>query len=207
MLDKRYLVAGGVALLLGVSIAIASIRGEPQQRLALKVEPEASRLVEPRELADWIVTGRRDFAVVDMRAASEFARAHVRGAVNCGTCHESRAAGAKAMHGEGFVDLSKKLVLYTQTGAEEIVLPKLLHDNPRIVVLAGGWDRWQRDLLAPVGFDGIADEDELNAARKREAVRAFLTGERVAPTNEAKLPVAPIRRVGEHKAATGSEGC
>ena len=207
MLNKRYIAAGSVALLLGLTIAIASIRGEPQQRLTLKVEREASREVEPRELADWIVTGRRDFAVVDMRAAADYAKSHVRGAVNCGTCHENREAGAKAMHGEGFVDLSKKLVLYTQTGAEEVVLPKLLHDNPRIMLLAGGWEGWQKDLLAPVSFEGIGDEDQLLAAKKREAVRAFLSGERVAPTNEAKLPVAPLKRVGEHKTATGSEGC
>ena len=207
MLNKRYIAAGSVALLLGLTIAIASIRGEPQRRLTLKVEPEASRLVEPREVAEWIITGRRDFAVVDMRSSQDYAKSHVRGAVNCGSCHENREAGAKAMHGDGFVDLSKKLVLYTQTGAEPMVLPKLLHDNPRIALLAGGYDRWQKDLLSPVALEGVFDEDELNAARQREAVRAFLSGERVGPSNVAKLPVTPIKRVGEHKSATGNEGC
>jgi len=207
MPNKRTFIAGGVALLLGATIAVASIRGEPQRRLTLTVEPEASHLVEPREVAEWIITGRRDFAVVDMRSSQDYATSHVRGAVNCGSCHENRAAGAKAMHGDGFVDLSKKLVLYTQTGAEPIVLPKLLHDNPRIALLAGGYERWEKDLLSPVALEGIADEDELNAAKKREAVRAFLNGERVGPSNVAKLPMTPIKRVGEHKSAAGNEGC
>ena len=207
MFGKRSYVFAGVFLSLGVLIAVASVRGEPQRRLKLQVETEAGKLVEPATLADWVVTGKRDFAVVDMRDVADFEKSHVRGAVNCGSCHENRAAGEKAMHGEGFVDLSKKLVLYTQTGAEPIVLPRLLHDNPRVYRLAGGYERWQKDVVAPVSFDGLADAEAIEAAKKREAVRAFFTGERPASGNVAKLPVTPIKRVGEHKAATSNEGC
>lgn len=207
MFNKRSYVFAGVFLALGALIAVASVRGEPQRRLKLQVDLEEGRLVEPEALADWIVTGKRDFAVVDMRDVAEFEKGHVRGAVNCGSCHENRSAGEKAMHGEGFVDLSKKLVLYTQTGAEAIVLPRLLHDNPRILRLSGGFERWQKDVLAPVSFEGLSDVQAVEAAKKRDAVRAYFTGERPASSNEAKLPVAPIRREGAHKAAATSEGC
>jgi rhodanese-related sulfurtransferase len=207
MFDKRSYLFAGALLLLGALIAVASVRGEPQRRLKLQLDTDAARRVEPTALADWIVTGRRDFAIVDMRTAQDFEKGHVRGAVNCGSCHENRAHGEKAMHGEGFVDLSKKLVLYTQTDAEAIVLPRLLHDNPRIYRLAGGWDRWQKDVLSKVSFEGLTDAEALDAAKKRDAVRAFMSGERPATATEAKLPVAPIRRAGEHKAAATSEGC
>ncbi|MGC4116397.1 MAG: rhodanese-like domain-containing protein [Myxococcales bacterium] len=206
MFTKNSFVFAGVFLVLGVLIAVASVRGEPQRRLKLELDADASRRVEPAALADWMIAGRRDFAVVDMRSVQDFEKGHVKGAVNCGSCHENRAAGQKAMHA-GFVDLSKKLVLYTQSDAETIVLPKLLHDNPRIYRLSGGWERWEKDVLGKVSFEGLADADALDAAKKREAVRAFMSGERPAAASEAKLPVTPVRRTGEHKAAATSEGC
>jgi rhodanese-related sulfurtransferase len=206
MFSRNQIVLGAVLLAIGAALAVASLRGEPKRRLSLKVETESSRRVEPRELAAWMIEGRRDFAVVDMRSAEDYAKGHLRQAVNCGSCHESKEAGAKAMKGEGFVDLSKKLVFYTEGDGEEILLPRLLHDNPRLYRLAGGWSRWQKEVLAPVRFEGISDEEQLGEARKRAAVRSFLNGERPAPVN-ARLPVTPIRRVGEHKAATASEGC
>lgn len=206
MLDRRAFVFGGVFLALGLAIAAASVRGEPQRRLKFAVEGEAGR-VTPRELADWMVEGRRDFAVVDMREHAEYARGHVPKAVSCGSCHESRADGDAAQHGDGFVDLSKKLVLYTQTDREQIVVPRVLHDNPNLYRLAGGFEGWQRDVLAKVPLDGLGGEEQAAAARRHEAVRAFLSGERPAAASTAKLPLTPIKRVSEHKPATANEGC
>jgi rhodanese-related sulfurtransferase len=207
MRDRRALIFGAVPLALGIAIAAASIRGEPQRKLKYTVEAEDSRRVTPRELADWIVKGRRDFAVVDMRDPADYEKGHVRAAVNCGSCHENREAGVRAQHGEGFVDLSKKLVLYTGTDAEPIVLPRLLHDNPNLYRLAGGWEAWKNEVLTSASLEGIADEAELDTARRHEAVRALVSGERSSAGSVAKLPVTPIKRVGEHKVATGNEGC
>lgn len=207
MFSKKQMAFAGALLAVAAIIAAASLKGEPKRKLSLKVESDASRLVEPAELADWIITGRRDFAVIDMRSSEQFQKSHIRQAVHCGTCHESKAEGAKAVKGETFVDLSKKLVFYTEGADEEVDLPRVLHDNPRLYRLSGGYARWQKDVLAPVSFEGLSDEDELAAAKKRESVRAYFSGERPAPA-AARLPVAPIRRVGEHKgAAAASEGC
>lgn len=207
MFDRRAYVFGGALLALGLAVAAASVRGEPQRRLKFAVEGGDAGRVTPKELADWIVEGRRDFAVVDMREHGEWQKGHVQKAVSCGSCHESSAEGRTAQHGEGFVDLSKKLVLYTQTDKEPIVVPRVLHDNPRLFRLAGGFEAWRREVLGKVPLEGLADEEQLAAARRHEAVRAFLSGERPAAAGTAKLPVAPIRRVGEHKPATANEGC
>lgn len=206
MFDRRGLIFGGVILALGVAVAAASVRGEPQRRLKFAVKGGEVGQVSPRELADWLVEGRRDFAVVDMRDHADYEKAHVQKAVSCGSCHEDRAAGSAAQHGEGFIDLSKKLVLYTQTDQEPIVVPKVLHDNPRLYRLEGGFAAWQASVLAKAPLEGLADEEQLAAARRHEAVRAFLSGERPAPST-AKLPLTPIKRAGEHKAATANEGC
>jgi hypothetical protein len=204
---KPLLAAAAVALLLGGALAAASLRGEPRRRLRYDVDDERSLKVAPAALATWIVEGRRDFAVVDLRDHKEFEKGHVRGAVSCGSCHSSREDGQRAQQGEGFVDLSKKLVLYTDSDLETITLPKALHDNPNLYRLRGGWQGWQRDVLTKRAPDGLSSEAALEAARRHEAVRAFLTGERPSQATEAKLPVAPIKRSGEHKPAGPSEGC
>ncbi len=208
MLDRKPLLAAAAALLLlGGALAAASLRGEPRRKLHFDVEDGRSLKVAPAALATWIVEGRRDFAVVDLRDHGEFQKGHVRGAVSCGSCHNSREEGQKAQQGESFVDLSKKLVLYTDSDLETITLPKVLHDNPNLYRLQGGWQAWQRDVLTKRAQGELTSEAALEAARRHEAVRAFLTGERPSQATEAKLPVAPIKRSSEHKAAGPSEGC
>lgn len=193
--------------LLGAGVAAASIRGEPQRRIAFPLAVPPSQEVAPSELAAWIIEGRRDFTVVDMRPGAAFQAGHLRGAVSCGSCHQDRAEARKTQAGEAFVDLSKKVVLYTQTGREPVVVPRVLHDNPRVLLLSGGYEAWGRDVLAPVDLSAARTDEELAAARKRDAVRSFFTGEAASERPTAKLPVEPVRRSGPHKAGGASEGC
>lgn len=188
------------------SVAALSLRGEPPRRLRFDVNEEKRPKVKPAELAQWIVEGRRDFAIVDLRAPADYEKAHVRGAVHCGTCHENRAEGQKHQEGDMFVDLSKKLVLYTETGKEPIELPKILAKNPRLYLLDGGFAGWREDVLSPVPFGGETDEAQLDAKKKREALRAFFAGERANTATPARLPLVPIQRDNAHKPAT-REGC
>jgi rhodanese-related sulfurtransferase len=193
--------------LLGAGVAAASLRGEPQRRATFPLDAPAARRVTPAELAGWIIEGRRDFTVVDLRSRAEFQAGHVRGAVSCGSCHEDRADAKRALAGEGFVDLSKNVVLYTQTGGEPVVVPRILRDSPRVLFLSGGLDGWRRDVLAPVDLASVRTDEDLAAARKRDAVRSFFTGEAAAERPVAKLPVEPLRRTGPHKVGGAAEGC
>ena len=157
----------------------------------------------PTSSPSWIVSGKRDFALIDMRAAGEFDKGHIRGAVSCSTCHADKAEGRKT---ESFVDLSKKLVIYSDGDGDSIQLPKILTKNQSIYRLAGGYAAWKSEVLAAVSFDSITDEAALEAAKKRESVRAFMAGERATAPVEAKLPVTPIKRSGAH-AVAAAEGC
>jgi rhodanese-related sulfurtransferase len=192
---------------MAAGIAAASIRHPPERRV-LPLASSADHSVTPVELAGWIIEGRRDFTVVDLRSRSEFQAGNIRGAVSCSSCHQDRDEGRRAQAGEAFVDLSKKVVLYTQTGGEPVLVPKVLHDNPRVLFLTGGYEGWRRDVLAPVDLAAARTDEDLAAARKRAAVRSFFTGEAASsdrPT--ATLPLEPVRRIGAHKAGTASEGC
>lgn len=207
MFPKGSFIFAGVFVTLGVAIAVASLFGEPRRELTATVSTRPEQMVSAAELADWLIAGRRDFAVVDMRTAAAYERAHIRTAINCGSCHESRSEGLAAQQSETFVDLSKKLVLYTETDREPITLPRLLQENPRVYRLTGGYAAWREQVLAPVNLEGLVDEASVAAAKKREAVRAFMAGERAVAPNVAKLPVTPIKRSGAHKISGSNEGC
>jgi len=207
MITPRRVVFFAVLGLLGAGLAAVSVRGEPQRRLSSPLAPSPAQVVTPAELAGWIVEGRRDFTVVDMRSRAEYQAGHVRGAVSCAACHQDRAEGRKAQADEGFVDLARKVVLYTQTGREPVVVPRVLHDNPRVLLLSGGYDGWSRDVLAPVDLAAAKSDEDLAAAKKRDAVRSFFTGEAASERPTAKLPVEPVRRTGPHKAGSAAEGC
>lgn len=194
-----------VSLVGGIAVAGLSLRKEAPRRVKLD-ESAVARRVLPGELAQWIIEGRRDFTVIDLRKTEAFEAAHVRDAVHCGSCHENKAEGRKAAQ-EHFIDLSKKLVLYTDTGKETVELPKIIARNPHLHVLDGGWAGWQKEVLAPVTFGGETDPAQIEDKRKREAIRAFFAGERPQTAAPAQLPITPIRRENAHKPAGASEGC
>jgi rhodanese-related sulfurtransferase len=205
MLNGKRILFAAAVFLSGVTVAALSVKGPPPRRLRYEVEAKAHRAVAPAELARWIIEGRRDFTVIDLRGPPDFEKGHIRSAVNCGHCHVDRSEGQKAVTAGNFVDLSKKLVVYTETGEEHVELPKILAHHPNLLLLKGGWRGWQADILAPVSFDGVTDDERRVELLRREAVRAFFAGERA---NTAELPMAPIKRENAHRPASGArEGC
>lgn len=206
LFGRNAYVFAAVLLVAGAAVAALSLRGEPKRKLHFGVS-QSAQTVTPGELARWIIEGRRDFAVIDMREPADFAKGHVKDAVSCGHCHEDAAEGRKAVQETMFVDLSKKLVLYTANGDETVELPKLLAKNPRLYTLKGGYEGWKRDVLAPVTFGGETDREQVYAKQKQEAVRAFFAGERTDSSRPAQLPVTPIKRQSTHAPAGAHEGC
>jgi rhodanese-related sulfurtransferase len=190
----------------GVAIAGLSLKGEPPRRLKFDAANSAHLRVTAPELADWLIEGRRDFAIVDMRGDADHARGAIRDAVHCGSCHEDKDTAQHAQE-DHFVDLSKKLVLYTQTGKESLQLPKIIARNPRLYFLEGGYEAWSSSVMAPVKFDVVTGEQAMLDLRRREARRAFFAGEGMKTGEAAQLPVTPIRRQNAHQAAVAREGC
>ena len=207
MTGRRAIGASAALLLAAGAIALASLRGEPKRRARFEVSEASGATVAPGELALWIVEGRRDFTVVDLRSPKAWTAGHIRGAVHCGGCHADAAAGRKAQEGTSFVDLSKKLVLYADAAGEPLELPKIIAQSPNLLLLRGGWEGWQREVLAPVAFGGETDEDQRLEKRKREALRAFFAGERANTARPVELPLTPIRRTNAHQAEGAHEGC
>lgn len=206
MLTRNRILFAAVVLISGVTVAALSTRGPPPRKLTHAVDARDHAQVKPTQLAEWVIEGRRDFTVIDLRSPDDFGQGHVKNAVNCGHCHANAAEGRAAVEKGDFVDLSKKLVVYTATGKEPVELPKVLAHNPNLMLLEGGYQGWQDQVLAKVSFDGVTDPERLNELARKEAMRAYFAGERPSAA-PAVLPTAPIRKDNAHKPAAPREGC
>jgi len=206
-IGKKEIALAALFVLLGGAIAVASLGGEPAAMKTFTVTSGDAATVSPGELSDWIITGKRDFALVDMRDGAQHEAGSIRGAVHCGSCHASKEEGAAAMEGTGFVDLSKKLVLFTENGDDSVEVPKIIYQNTNLHLLQGGYQAWKADVLAEVALNPL-DTDELRQEKlKRLAVRDFYLGRSSASSRPTPIVAAPVRRVRPHKAAIADEGC
>lgn len=202
--SRKYLFVGTL-LVVGLLIMGSSLRSEPSKMLTYHLSVSDKKVVGPEELSDWIISGRRDFVMLDMRAPDTYKASHIRGAENCGGCHQSKAEG-KAMLGQRpEIDLTKKIVFYTQSGKEEIAIPKVLHDNVNLYWLRGGYSAWKAQILTAMKYNEGDDESLTLSKRKRNAVRDFFLGTSTA-LSQVKVKVKPLKRVHPHGAAE-DEGC
>jgi rhodanese-related sulfurtransferase len=203
MLTIKRLLFAAVLLTLGGAVAWASLRAPARRPVSARFFPDPSQQVAAAELAGWMVEGRRDFTLVDLRPREAYERKRIPGAVSCATCHASRAQGRLALEQ---VDVGRKVVLYTQSGTETASLPPFLATGRDVMWLTGGCDAFEREVLAPVRLEGLATEDAVAAARRRAAVRSFFTGEGMEDLAASRRTLPP-EAVVPHRKPGGCEGC
>ena len=162
---------GAVALALG-ALALASqphrgpfVRLDARE-LALVVEQEVDH-VTPAELAAWIVEGRTDYRLLDLRSEAEFAAYHVPTAEN---------VPVSAL--PDFPLLPKeKVVLYSEGGIHAAQAWFLLRaqGHKAVYTVLGGLDGWKDEVLFPV-MPADADPQELARFERTAAVARFFGG-------------------------------
>ena len=205
MFTKKRIAFAAVVLVLGGANAVASFTCGEAGAVTYAVQPTPARSVTAQELAGWMVEGRRDFVLLDMRSADSFRKGHIRGARACGSCHASKEQGRQAMKNSD-MDLSKKLVLYGAAD-EAMEVPKLIHDNAHLYRLRGGYAAWQAEVMTEARPRPGDSEAEVLAHKKHDAVRAFFSGEAAAGAAATPaIKIKPVRRLRAHTAEV-DEGC
>lgn len=108
--------------------------------LAVMVQREVDH-VTPRELADWIVAGRADFRVVDVRSADQYAAYHIPGAENLSVA---------ALPDQRF-EPTEKVVLYSDEGTHAAQAWFLLRARGarNAYILLNGLSGWKEEVLFP----------------------------------------------------------
>ena len=111
------------------------------RELALVVEQEVDH-VKPAELAAWIVEGRSDYRLIDLRTPDEFAAYHIPTAENA---ELTALAGYPLLRNE-------KIVLYSEGGIHSAQAWLLLRAQgyEGVYTVLGGLDGWKDEVLFPV---------------------------------------------------------
>jgi sulfur-carrier protein adenylyltransferase/sulfurtransferase len=163
------------ALVLGLLGIGAAILGNPYKGakatvdtadLAAIVQREVDH-VAPDELADWIIKGRSDFRLIDLRTEAEYNQYHIPGAENV-------PLTSLADYG---IERNEKVILYSEGGIHSAQAWFLLkaRQYKGVYILRGGLDEWKEKVLFPAIAADAAPEQQ-KAFEKMKQVSAYFGG-------------------------------
>ena len=142
-------------------------------------------LVSATTLADWLIQGKADFRVVDLRPQSAYASYHMPGAENI------PVAGL----GVSSLQRNEKLILYAEDGARSAQAWMILKAKGYrgVYILAGGLDAWKDSVLFPRIPVNPTPAQVVEFARIREVSKFFGgtprgPGDEAAGTRQVALP-------------------
>lgn len=138
-----------LALLAGVLGFFAVVAGNPYhgaettlnaKDLSLVVEKEVDH-VSPEELAGWIILGKSDYRLVDLRTEKEYAEYHIPSAENL----------TLTSLNDGTLQRNEKIVLYSDGGIHSAQAWFLLKAKQYkgVYILRGGLEEWKDRILFP----------------------------------------------------------
>jgi rhodanese-related sulfurtransferase len=167
-----------VAFILGL---IAVFAGNPYRgnsvtldtkELALIVEKTVDHVL-PEELADWIIQGKSDFKIFDLRTEKEFSEYHIPGA----------ELVPLAELNEYPLLRNEKVVLYSEGGIHSAQAWLLLRAKGygTVYMLFGGLEEWTDKILFPK-LPQNATQEQITAFEKMKEVSKFFGG---SPQTEA----------------------
>ena len=149
------------------------------RELGMIVDGEVDH-VAPAELAAWIVEGRSDYRLLDLRSPVEYAGYHIPGAENV---QSSQLGDYPLLPGE-------KIVVYSAGGihaAQGWMLLRALGFED-VYTLRGGLDGWTDDVLYPAPPAG-SDPAEKARFERTAALAGFFGGE--ARSEAGATPAGP----------------
>jgi len=176
-----------LALVLVAFGVFAAVGGSPYREDRAEPVAQASdsrpvRSIAPTDLATWIIVGRADFDLVDVRSAEDFAAGSIPGA---------RSATPAVLEGLDRAT-TQKMIVVAQDDAASIAAAQALRQAGcgAVYALAGGFDAWAQEVLAPA--KPADDSPELALLHARQASMAqYFRGEADAATPDA-MPSSPV---------------
>ena len=136
----------------------------------------------PPVIADWIIQGRNDFMVFDLRSELDFAAGHLPNAVRVDPRTLSDPGVVRALPDY------KKLVFYNgENAVSGELLGVLFERGLHVMILQGGYAGWQRTVLGKPA-QVVTREDA-----KRDAVAKYFRGESAMGTPEPLKKISADR--------------
>jgi hypothetical protein len=152
---------------------LAGCEREPPPPLTQAYEPLAQAIargedrVSPQDLADWIIQGRQDFVLVDVRPREDFEQGHIDDARHIPI---TELATETVLAG---LPTDRRILVYSngsENAAKAEVMLRLAGHSA--VLLQGGYNAWQAQVLHP---DLEQTDEEALDTEKRRAVACYFT--------------------------------
>jgi rhodanese-related sulfurtransferase len=165
--------------------------GQPVPRSSGQVAQAFSRgehRVAASDLARWIIEGRQDFQLVDIRAAGDFAKGHIADARNLSLAELFSPEHLDAFPGD------RKIILYSNGSEQASAAAAMLRmAGLDAVILVGGYNLWSQRILNPDIADAAAD-DETPLEAERRAIACYFAGGAAQPSTGTHTPVRHRQR-------------
>ncbi|MDY7033599.1 MAG: rhodanese-like domain-containing protein [Thermodesulfobacteriota bacterium] len=168
-----------IGALIAVILAVFMILLPSQDNSKYRLDPEAiaqsinegEYQIEPQTLSEWIIEGRRDFTLIDIRTEEEFQESNIKGAVNIPLQRLLDKSTIEELPHD------KIIVLYsngsTHAGQAWLVMKTAGMDS---YVLSGGLNHWNKYVLNPEACPLGSSDDEILRYKARRAVGEYLGG-------------------------------
>ena len=128
--------------------------------------------VSVEELASWIIEGRQDFELIDVRSASDFASGHI------GEARHVPVAAIVSDETLTSLPTDRKVVVYSngsENGAKAATLLRVAGFDAQVVT--GGYNAWNRRILNPDIPAAEFDGESLESIQQR-AYACYFVGDR-----------------------------
>ena len=167
-----------------------------EQELARVVETTADH-VSPQELADWIIQGKADYRLIDLRTDREFNDYHIPGAENV-------PLTALADHGLGKME---KIVLYSEGGIHSAQGWLLLRarGHRAAYMLFGGLDEWKDRVIFPKLSADATPAETVEFAKMSAVSRYFGGAPQTGTADSTQAPAITMPKL-EMPAAQATPG-
>jgi rhodanese-related sulfurtransferase len=164
--------------------------------------------VNVKDLSHWIVQGRKDFVLIDIRKPDAFVAGHIQGAESVPL--------AELMSEDKIMGLptERKLIVYSADSAEAAAATALLRlAGLDAVAMSGGYDAWDRQVLHPE-IPTVATVAEAPANAEQRAIACYFLGGKgaanQAPVYAPKAApafVPPVSTAPPLRPRHANEGC
>lgn len=163
--------------------------------LAVMVQNEVDH-VNVEDLADWIIKGKSDYRLIDLRTEKEFNEYNIPGSENIPITNLL----------DGELTRNEKIVLYSEGGIHSAQAWFLLKakEYKNVYMLRGGLEEWKDKILFPKLASSATEEEKARFEISSAISRYFGGAPQVVTGNEITLSVAHPKPAPQIQAPQGS---
>ena len=182
-----YLLAGLFVTACGDNDRLSQQQARSFEQVAQSVARQDDRVLA-EDLARWIIEGRKDFVLIDLRPAADYDKGHIESAQNLVVTELVTPEKLEAL------PTDRKVVVYSQgseVAGQAVVLLRLAGYDASL--LLGGYNFWAQRVLNPDISPTQADGEYPRVPEQQAIACYFVGGDKTAQASPApRKPVVPF---------------